>query len=223
MDLGGAKELTKRRRGEKLFHSANVTFRRQFSCSSCHPDGHIDNIVYDIEDDGIGMGPIDNRTLRGVNDMAPYKWTGINPSLRRQCGPRLAVFITRIQPFTPEQLDDLHYYLCTIPRPPNRYRKLGEDLTEAQRRGKAMFERAPQERRLAHPARATAATPAIRRRSTPTARSTTSAPSSPTTATASSTRRTCSTSTTPRPTCTTASPRRSRRSGPSTTPTTNTA
>jgi len=142
VDLGGSKELTKRRCGEKLFHSANVSFRRQFSCSSCHPDGHIDNIVYDIEDDGIGMGPIDNRTLRGVNDMAPYKWIGINPSLKRQCGPRLAVFITRVQPFSPEQLDDLHYYLCSIPRPPNRYRKLGEDLSEAQRRGKAVFERA---------------------------------------------------------------------------------
>jgi YVTN family beta-propeller protein len=141
IDLGGAKQLSQRRRGEKLFHSANVSFRRQFSCSSCHPDGHIDNVVYDIEDDGIGMGPIDNRTLRGINDMAPYKWVGINPSLRRQCGPRLAVFITRIQPFTPEQLDDLHYYLCSIPRPPNRYRKLGEDLTEAQRRGKQAFER----------------------------------------------------------------------------------
>jgi YVTN family beta-propeller protein len=141
VDLGGSTELDIRRRGEKLFHSANISFRRQFSCSSCHPDGHIDNIVYDIEDDGIGMGPIDNRTLRGVNDMAPYKWTGINPSLKRQCGPRLAVFITRIQPFNAEQLTDLHYYLCSIPRPPNRYRKLGEDLTEAQRRGKAIFER----------------------------------------------------------------------------------
>jgi len=141
IDLGGANELTKRRRGEKLFNSANITFRRQFSCHTCHPDGHIDGIVYDIEDDGIGMGPIDNRSLRGINDMAPYKWTGINPSLKRQCGARLAVFITRIQPFTPEQLDDLHNYLCTIPRPPNRYRKLGEPLTEAQRRGKSIFDR----------------------------------------------------------------------------------
>jgi len=141
VDLGGPKELSIRRRGEKLFHSANITFRRQFSCSTCHPDGHIDNIVYDIEDDGIGMGPIDNRTLRGINDMAPYKWIGINPSLKRQCGARLAVFITRIHPFSQEQLTDLHYYLCSIPRPPNRYRKLGEDLTEAQRRGKAIFER----------------------------------------------------------------------------------
>jgi YVTN family beta-propeller protein len=141
IELGGAKELTKRRRGEKLFNSANITFRRQFSCHTCHPDGHIDGIVYDIEDDGIGMGPIDNRSLRGINDTAPFKWTGINPSLKRQCGARLAVFITRLAPFDPEQLDDLHYYLCTIPRPPNRYRKLGGSLTDAQRRGKAIYER----------------------------------------------------------------------------------
>lgn len=141
VELGGADEISKRRRGELLFHRADIAFRRQFSCSTCHPDGHIDNIVYDIEDDGIGMGPIDNRTLRGVNDMAPYKWIGINPSLKRQCGPRLSVFITRIQPFNSDQLTDLHYYLCTIPRPPNRYRKLGEDLTEAQRRGQKIFSR----------------------------------------------------------------------------------
>jgi YVTN family beta-propeller protein len=141
IDLGGAKEETMRRRGEKLFHSANITFRRQFSCSTCHPDGHIDNVVYDIEDDGLGMGPIDNRTLRGIADTAPFKWTGINPSLKRQCGPRLSVFITRISPFTADQLTDLHDYICSIPRPPNRYRALGQDLSEAQRRGKAIYER----------------------------------------------------------------------------------
>jgi len=141
VDLGGPTEISKHRRGERLFHSANIAFRRQFSCSTCHPDGHIDSIVYDIEDDGIGMGPIDNKTLRGIADMAPYKWTGINPSLKRQCGPRLAVYITRIQPFTPDQLTDLHDYLCSIPRPPNRYRKVGEDLTDAQRRGRKIFAR----------------------------------------------------------------------------------
>jgi cytochrome c peroxidase len=51
------------------------------------------------------------------------------------------VFFTRIQPFTPEQLTALDTYICTIPRPPNRYRPLGAALTDAQRRGKAMFER----------------------------------------------------------------------------------
>ena len=32
-------------------------------------------------------------------------------------------------------------YVCTIPRPPNRYRPLGAELTNAQRRGKVIFER----------------------------------------------------------------------------------
>ena len=141
IDLGGPKEITTTRRGERLFHSANITFHRQFSCHSCHPDGHIDGLTYDIEPDGIGMSPVDNRTLRGILDTAPFKWEGTNPSLQRQCGPRLAVFFTRIQPFDPDELHALETYICTIPRPPNRYRDLGAELTEAQRRGKAMFER----------------------------------------------------------------------------------
>jgi YVTN family beta-propeller protein len=141
IDLGGPKEITNTRWGERLFNSANNAFHRQFSCHTCHPDGHIDGITYDTEPDGIGISPVDNRTLRGILDTAPFKWEGTNPSLRRQCGPRLAVFFTRIQPFTPDELSAVENYICTIPRPPNRYRKLGESLTPAQRRGKQMFER----------------------------------------------------------------------------------
>jgi YVTN family beta-propeller protein len=141
IDLGGPKAITKVRYGERLFHSAEITFHRQFSCHSCHPDGHVDGLTYDIEADGLGESPVDNRTLRGILDTAPFKWEGTNPSLQRQCGPRLAVFFTRIQPFTPRQLSALDNYICTIPRPPNRYRPLGAELTEAQRKGKALFER----------------------------------------------------------------------------------
>ncbi len=141
IDLGGPKTITKARFGERLFHSADITFHRQFSCHSCHPDGHVDGLTYDIEPDGLGVSPVDNRTLRGILDTAPFKWEGTNPSLQRQCGPRLAVFFTRIDPFTPDELSALDYYICTIPRPPNRYRPLGGELTPAQRRGKLMFER----------------------------------------------------------------------------------
>ena len=106
-----------------------------------HPDGHVDGLTYDIEPDGIGVSPVDNRSLRGIFDTDPFKWEGTNPSLARQCGARLAVFFTRIQPFTPEQLAAVNLYTETIPRPPNRYRPLGAALTPAQSRGKAIFER----------------------------------------------------------------------------------
>ena len=141
IELGGPRDISEIRRGERLFNSAKNTFHREFSCHTCHPDGHIDGLTYDTEPDGIGLSPVDNRTLRGILDTAPFKWEGTNPSLRRQCGPRLAVFFTRIQPFTEEELTALEHYICTIPRPPNRYRKLGEPLTPAQRRGKEIFER----------------------------------------------------------------------------------
>jgi YVTN family beta-propeller protein len=104
IDLGGPEEITLARKGEDIFHSAEVTYGRQFSCHSCHPDGGIDNITYDIEPDGIGVNPVDNRTLRGILDTAPFKWTGKNATISRQCGPRLAVFFTRIDPFTPDQV-----------------------------------------------------------------------------------------------------------------------
>jgi len=142
IDLGGPETITQTRLGERLFHSADIAFHRQFSCHTCHPDGHVDGLTYDIEPDGIGVSPVDNRTLRGILDTAPFKWEGTNPSLRRQCGPRLAVFFTRVEPFTPDELTALERYISTIPRPPNRHRPLGADLTPAQRNGKRLFERA---------------------------------------------------------------------------------
>jgi hypothetical protein len=141
IDLGGSKEISQVRRGERLFHSADICFQRQFSCHSCHPDGHVDGITYDIEPDGIGFDPVDNRTLRGILDTAPFKWTGKNQSLSRQCGPRLAVFFTRIQPFSPDDLKAVDAYIRTIQRPPNRYRAMGAPLTAAQRRGKFLYGR----------------------------------------------------------------------------------
>ena len=138
--LGGPTENTELRWGERLFHSARITFCGQFSCQSCHPDGHLNGLTVDIEADGVGMKPVDNRTLRGIVDTGPFKWEGTNPSLLRQCGPRLAVFFTRLAPFSPAELQALVRYECTIERPPNRYRA-PEGLTPAQYRGKLVFER----------------------------------------------------------------------------------
>ncbi len=120
--LGGPRVVTEARRGERLFHNAGISFHRQLSCHTCHPDGHVDGLTYDIEADGIGLAPVDNRTLRGILDTGPFKWAGTNPTLSRQCGPRLSVYFTRIQPFTPDELAAVDHYISTIARPPNRHR-----------------------------------------------------------------------------------------------------
>ncbi|MEK7711304.1 MAG: beta-propeller fold lactonase family protein [Planctomycetota bacterium] len=140
ISLNGPNEITQIRFGERLFHSATATFGRQFSCRSCHPDGHTNGLTFDIEADGIGLRPVDNRSLRGIFDTPPFKWEGTNASLHRQCGPRFSVFFTRLAPYSPDELSALVRYMCTIERPPNRYRQ-PEGLTFTQRRGKAIFDR----------------------------------------------------------------------------------
>ncbi len=140
IELGGPTEVSQIRLGEKLFHSAGATFAHQFSCRSCHPDGHTNALTFDIEADGIGFRPVDNRSLRGIFDTAPFKWEGTNPTLNRQCGPRFSVFFTRLTPYTPDELAALVRYMCTIENPPNRFRQ-PQGLTLAQRRGKMVFDR----------------------------------------------------------------------------------
>ena len=57
IDLGGSKIITKVRFGEQMFNDSKISFQRQFACHSCHPDGHVDGLDYDIEADGIGDQP----------------------------------------------------------------------------------------------------------------------------------------------------------------------
>ena len=134
IDLGNpTSEPSQRRRGDRVFHRASVTFQEQFSCRSCHPDGHQDGLAYDFESDGIGRDVVDNRSLLGLGGTEPLKWNGKNPDAKRQCGPRFAMVLTRADPFPEEDLDDLVSYMTTLPAPKPR------PLSAAAERGKALF------------------------------------------------------------------------------------
>lgn len=138
IDLGGPQELTAERRGERLFHDAATTFQGQFSCRSCHPDGHSDGLIWDFEIDGVGENLLDTRSLRGIRDTAPFKWNGKNPDLQTQCGPRFARVLMRSDPFTPQQLEDLVAYIESLALPPVRS---PEALTETVGKGYEIFHR----------------------------------------------------------------------------------
>ena len=126
------------RRGERVFTSAAYTFQHQFSCRSCHPDGHVDGLSYDFDGDGIGDNLLDNRSLMGVAGTGPFKWNGKNPSLEVQCGPRFAKVLMRTDPFPPKALRDLTTFITS--RPPSRgVRSMDARLTPAQERGRAIF------------------------------------------------------------------------------------
>jgi DNA-binding beta-propeller fold protein YncE len=135
---GGARDPI--RRGERVFTKAAHTFQSQFSCRSCHPDGHVDGLAYDFDGDGIGDNLLDNRTLQGIDRTAPFKWNGKNPSLQVQCGPRFARVLMRTDPIPPADLEDLVTFLKS--RPPARTRhftELGKPLSPAAERGRQLF------------------------------------------------------------------------------------
>jgi hypothetical protein len=135
IDLGGPRELTAQRRGERIFHDASQTFQGQFSCRSCHPDGHTDGLNWDFEIDGVGKNRLDTRSLRGIRDTAPFKWNGKNPDLPTQCGPRFARVLTRSDPFSTAQLEDLVTFIESLPLPPPQF----TDLAAARERGRQLF------------------------------------------------------------------------------------
>lgn len=141
IDLGGPRRTSFVRRGQRLFHSAGHTLQGQFSCRTCHPEGHTDGLTYNIEADRLGRDIVNNLSLRELYGTAPYKWNGKNVSLYRQCGFRFAKFFTRTQAFSEEQLDQLVAYELSLRYLPNRYRSASGELTPAQERGRKIFER----------------------------------------------------------------------------------
>jgi YVTN family beta-propeller protein len=141
IDLGGPKNVDALRRGERLFYTAEFSFQGQFGCSNCHLDATIDGLQWDLEPDGFGKDIVDNRSLENLAGTEPFKWNGGNADMPTECGPRTEKFFFRSQSFTQQQLTDLVTFVYSLPYRPNRYRLANGELTPAQERGKAIFER----------------------------------------------------------------------------------
>jgi len=151
IDLGGPKNIDALRRGERLFFTADFAFQGQYGCSNCHLDATIDGLQWDLEPDGFGKDIVDNRSLENLAGTEPFKWNGGNPDMPTECGPRTEKFFFRSQSFTEQQLTDLVTFVYSLPYRPNRYRTTMGDLTPAQERGKAIFERTQTKKRVPIP------------------------------------------------------------------------
>ena len=143
IDLGAEGEDAVRR-GERVFHAAGYAFQHAFSCRSCHPGAHTDGLTYDFEIDGVGRNVVLNRSLLGVAGTEPFKWIGLNPTLERQCGPRFAMVLSRADVFPPDAQRDLVSFLHSLPAPSpdGGAARVGGRDTQAEQRGRAIFERA---------------------------------------------------------------------------------
>ena len=139
--LAGPKTLSVLRKGEQAFYTARFSFQGQIGCATCHIDSTFDGLTWDLEPDGFGRDIVDNKMLEGVKGTEPYKWNGGNPNLPTECGPRTEKYFWRSENYDDRTLTDLVLYVRGLAPRPNRWRLPGGELTPAQERGKALFER----------------------------------------------------------------------------------
>ena len=139
--LAGPKTITALRHGEQTFYTARYSFQGQIGCANCHIDSSFDGIQWNLEPDGFGRSIVDNKLLEGVKDTEPYKWTGTNPNIPTECGPRTEKYFWRSENYDNLTLADLTVYVRSIAPRPNRWRLAGGELTPPQERGQAIFER----------------------------------------------------------------------------------
>jgi YVTN family beta-propeller protein len=140
IDLGGPKEITAVRRGERLFYDASFCFQGQLACATCHPhEGLSDGLTWMLETPKLGRDVVENRTLLGIADTSPFKWNGKNRDLTTQAGPRAAAFIFRSQGFSAREAQDVQSFIQSLRLPRNPHLGSDRELTEAQERGREIF------------------------------------------------------------------------------------
>ena len=69
------------KQGRIAFNKAAASTTATFSCASCHPDGHTDQLLWVLETPIVTGGnqimPRSTMPLRGLRDTAPFHWDGI--------------------------------------------------------------------------------------------------------------------------------------------------
>ena len=139
--LAGPKKISAIRHGEQTFYTSRYSFQGQIGCATCHIDSTFDGLTWDLEPDGFGRDIVDNKMIEGIKDTEPYKWNGGNPNIPTECGPRTEKYFWRSENYDNLTLADLSIYTRSLEPRPNRWRLPGGELTPAQERGRALFER----------------------------------------------------------------------------------
>jgi cytochrome c peroxidase len=77
--LGPPPRLTPQRRGQLLFHDATLCYQQWLSCASCHPEGRVDGLNWDLLNDGEG-NPKNTKSLLLAHQTPPAMWEGVRTS-----------------------------------------------------------------------------------------------------------------------------------------------
>ena len=139
LPLGPEQPMSLVRKGEMLFNdAASMCFQQWQSCSSCHPDGRMDAVNWDLLNDGIG-NPKSTRSLVYSAQTPPVMARGVRPSTEVAVRTGMK-FIQFMEP-SEEKANPLYQYIKSLKPVPSPY-LIGTDLSPAAERGKDIFEKA---------------------------------------------------------------------------------
>ncbi len=125
------------RRGEMVFHDANITFQHWQSCATCHPNqGRVDGLNWDLMNDGLG-NPKSNKSLLLSHKTPPMMALGV----REDFASAVRAGFTFNMTVPPEEsVRAVIAYLSSLKPEPSPHLGPGGKLAPAAERGKKVFE-----------------------------------------------------------------------------------
>lgn len=134
--LGPPPKLTVQRRGEMLFHDADLCFQHWQSCASCHPDARVDGLNWDLMSDGLGS-PRNVRTMLLAHKTPPsmFLWARSTAEVAVRAGLTHVLFAVRPE----EEAVAIDEYLKALKPVPSPLLESGT-LSQAAERGRKVFE-----------------------------------------------------------------------------------
>jgi DNA-binding beta-propeller fold protein YncE len=133
--LGPAPVLTQVRQGEMIYHDALQCFQKWQTCASCHPDGFVDGLNWDLLNDGIGNSK-NAKSLLLSHETPPVMSSGIRPNA--ETAVRAGIRYIQFNAIDENNANALDAYLKSREPIPSPYLVNGQ-LSAAAQRGKILF------------------------------------------------------------------------------------
>ncbi|MDR1897043.1 MAG: beta-propeller fold lactonase family protein [Prevotellaceae bacterium] len=136
LPLGIEPDLDAVRRGELAFYDASICYQQWQSCASCHPDGRIDGLNWDQQNDGLG-NPKNTKSLLYSHVTPPCMITGVRESAEKAVRNGILHTLQTTQPETiATDMDDYLKQLKPLESPYlSEYKK-----KDSKQKGKKLFE-----------------------------------------------------------------------------------
>jgi len=125
------------RKGEQIFFDATYSFQHWLSCGTCHPDGRVDGLNWDLLNDGIG-NPKNNKSLLLSHKTPPSMSLGVRADFGEASLAGFRHILFR-EPET-KDVEDVKAYLVSMQPAPSPYLTKDGKLSAKAEQGKKVFE-----------------------------------------------------------------------------------